>query len=67
MAQGNSPFWDYLNLTSFLIGLANYSENLSQSQLQGVVTEAVKDIHQHLQEQDQKINLIISKLEEMNK
>lgn len=66
MDRWDSEFLDSLNVVSFLIGMANYSENVNQSQLQQVVTKAVKSIHHHLQEQDQKMDLILSRLEELS-
>lgn len=59
----DSGFWDAINLISFLIGVANYSENVSQSQMQETVSSAINDLHEHLRNQDQKIDLILSRLE----
>ena len=53
---------DLLGVMSFMLGLANYSENLGQSQFQEGLDEAVSDIHKHLQAQDVKIDLILAKL-----
>lgn len=53
---------DLLGIVSFLLGLANYSENLSQTQFQEELNQAVAEIHQHLQSQDTKIDLILSLL-----
>lgn len=53
---------DLLGVMSFMLGLANYSENLGQSQFQEGLDEAVSDIHKHLQAQDSKIDLILAKL-----
>lgn len=53
---------DLLGVISFMIGLANYSENLGQSQFQEELDKAMSDIHKHLQGQDRKIGLILAKL-----
>lgn len=53
---------DLLGVISFMIGLANYSENLGQSQFQEELDKAMSDIHKHLQAQDRKIDLILAKL-----
>jgi hypothetical protein len=55
---------DAIAIVSFLVGLANYSENVGQSQLQETVNEAVLDIHNHLKEQDEKLNFLLNKLQE---
>ena len=53
---------DAMALVSFLIGLANYDENVDQSSMNKTVKQAVEDIHYHLSMQDEKINEILSKL-----
>lgn len=53
---------DLLGVMSFMLGLANYSENLGQSQFQEELDKAMSDIHKHLQGQDDKIDLILAKL-----
>lgn len=53
---------DAMALVSFLIGLANYDENVDQSSMSKIVNQAVNDIHYHLSMQDEKINEILSKL-----
>ena len=47
----------------FLIGVANYEENLSQSDVQDMIKGALRDVHKHLEEQDNKIDHIIELLE----
>lgn len=47
----------------FLIGVANYEENLSQSDVQDIIKGALGDVHEHLEEQDNKIDHIIELLE----
>ena len=65
MANQNGPmgFMDALAMVSFMIGLANYSENVDQSQLQDTLAVAMSEIHGHLQTQDLKIDHILSLLE----
>ena len=53
---------DLLGVMSFMLGMANYSENLGQSQFQEELDKAMSDIHKHLQAQDRKIDLILAKL-----
>lgn len=54
---------DMLAIISFLIGVANYDENVDQSTMSKAVQSAVDDIHRHLTAQDEKIDLLLSKLE----
>lgn len=51
---------DALSVISFAISLANYSENLDQSQVQEMLQSAVSDIHKHLELQDRKLNAILA-------
>ena len=55
---------------SFAVGLANYEENLTQSDKQDLmhnfdeeIKRALHDIHEHLSVQDAKINLILRMVE----
>ena len=64
-------FLDILNILSFVIGVMNYNENLTQGDKQELMSaldrqteNMLKDIHTHLQEQDIKIDMLI---ERMNK
>lgn len=59
----NNGFYDAMAMTSFLLGMANYNENISQSQLQEIAESIIKDVHNHLQQQDDKIDYIINLLE----
>ena len=45
-----------VTMVSFIMSLANYSENLDQSSVQDMLNNVVKDIHEHLQQQDDKID-----------
>ena len=63
-------FLDLLNIASFCIGLMNLDQNLTQNdkqeleeQLNGKINLLLNEIHQHLQKQDEKIDLILQKLE----
>ena len=51
-------------LIGFLIGVANYEENITQSDLQEAMKSALKDIHEHLEMQDNKIDDILMLLRE---
>ena len=62
-------FLDLISIASFCIGLMNLDENLTQGDKQDLMqkfndqTETVlKEIHEHLQEQDQKIDLILTRV-----
>ena len=46
----------------FLIGVANYQENLTQNDVQDIIKGALGDVHEHLEEQDNKIDHIIELL-----
>lgn len=49
-----------VTMVSFIMSLANYSENLDQSSAQDMLNNVVKDIHKHLQQQDDKIDKILN-------
>lgn len=53
---------DYLTIVGFAIGVANYRENVGQSEMQDAITSAVSSIDTHLKEQDDKINKILERL-----
>lgn len=55
----NLGMMDALAIVSFMLGLANYEENLGQSQVQELVSQAVNDLHYHLKEQDEKLDRIL--------
>ena len=62
---------DILNVLSFYIGLLNLQENLTQSDKQDLMHEfdtqtatILKEIHKHLEVQDNKIDYILKRLEE---
>jgi hypothetical protein len=55
-------FLDILTLVDFYISVLNYNENISQSQMQDTVNDAIEIIQDHLKKQDQKIDRIIELL-----
>ena len=63
--MNNQNLLDALTLVGFVIGLANYDENVSQSQVQQLIDKALGDIHSHLQEQDLRLQSIENKLIEV--
>lgn len=59
-------FLDILNIMSFVIGLMNLNENLTQGDKQDIMKNLsekadtiLKEVHSHLEEQDEKINKIL--------
>lgn len=54
---------DAMTVVSFMIGLANYGENVDQSAMSKTVQAAVDDIHRHLADQDEKLSKLLAKLE----
>lgn len=58
----NQNIMDAMAIVSFVIGIANYNENIGQTDLQEVVNGAIDDIHKHLQMQDNKIDMILKLL-----
>lgn len=54
---------DAITIVSFMIGLANYGENVDQSAMSKIVQGAVDDIHRHLADQDEKLSKLLTKLE----
>ncbi len=64
---------DIMSVISFFISVMNFGENLSQSDkqdlqadLQKNVDKLLNEIHNHLQRQDDKIDIILAKLEELS-
>ena len=55
---------DAMAIVSFLVGMANYEENITQSQLQETEKSIMSDIHSHLKEQDDKMDRILELLGE---
>lgn len=63
MERNNDMFMDVLGVLSFIMSIMNYNENIDQSTLQKTAKTIMQDIHNHLQEQDQKIDEILKLLE----
>jgi hypothetical protein len=69
MNNGQLDFLDILNIMSFIIGLMNYDENLTQNDKQDLMQELnaksdklLEEIHKHLTEQDKKIDTILKEV-----
>ena len=63
-------FIDILSVASFLIALENLDENMTQSDKQELQSDLadksnsiLKEIHDHLEEQDRKLEAILNRLE----
>lgn len=66
MENGKQNFFDTLNVMSFVIGLMNLNENLTQGDKQDIMKNLseksdtiLKEIHSHLEMQDEKIDEIL--------
>ena len=57
--NGNLGELDLLTIFGTVLGVANYEENLSQSQFQVAKKEQTDEIHEHLERQDRKIDEIL--------
>lgn len=55
----NQNVLDAITAISFVLGVANYQENISQSDVQDFVQNALRDVHNHLEQQDKKIDEIL--------
>ena len=67
--NGQFTFLDSIGIISFLIGLMNLNENLTQGDKQELLQnfsqkadELLQEIHSHLEFQDQKIDKILEEL-----
>lgn len=63
---------DILNILSFIIGVLNYNENLTQGDKQELMQEldnkislVLDEVHKHLEVQDKQLSTIIKRLEEL--
>jgi len=54
-------FLDLLSIMSFVIGLKNLDENISQSDLDDRTHLLLDEIHSHLKEQDAKLDLLLER------
>lgn len=59
--NGEITFLDAIGIMSFLIGVQNLDLNITQDDMQYVLA----DIHNHLQQQDEKIDRILKELEDL--
>lgn len=59
----NQDFMDILNMLSFSISVENLDSNLDQNTMQRLLGKSVKDIHNHLATQDDKLDAIMNRLE----
>ena len=71
--NGQFTFLDMISLISFMIGLMNFNENLTQGDKQDLLEtfsqkadDLLNEIHSHLQEQDDKIDKILEELSHDN-
>lgn len=71
--NNNLDFIDLLSIISFCVGLQNLDLNISQENLDNQTKEldrelrsVVDEIHRHLQEQDNKLDMILKYLEAYN-
>lgn len=55
----NQDFMDILNIMSFVIGIQNLDSNLDQDAMQQLLGKTVNEIHEHLDQQDEKLNRIL--------
>lgn len=69
---GEITFLDLLNMINLLLGIANYKENVSQSDIQDVLKVTIaslggvtNEIHSHLKSQDIKIQEMNNKLDKI--
>lgn len=72
--NGEYTLLDYITIISFIVGLENLDLNITQDDFQKATAELDKrvndginqvlsEIHSHLEQQDEKINAILSRLE----
>ena len=72
MKDNQFEMLDVLNVLSFLIGIMNLQENLTQGDKQDLLNQfgtqtqlVLKEIHTHLEQQDNKIDTILKRLENL--
>lgn len=66
MLTFDDNFLDWISVLSFAIGVANYAENITQTDMQELTKEVdnktstlLSELHGHLEEQDRKIDNIL--------
>lgn len=57
--NGEFTFIDIIALASFIVGIQNLDENITQNDLSEQLSRVVDEIHRHLEEQDDKIDRIL--------
>ena len=69
MDDNNLQFLDLLNIMSFIIGVMNYNENLTQGDKQDLMSaldektkNLLNEIHEHLEKQDGQIKEILERM-----
>lgn len=72
--NGQLTFLDTIAFISFIVGILNFEENLTQSDKQDLLKEfndkasyLLTEIHMHLEQQDDKLDKILNLLEGVNK
>lgn len=61
----NNNFWDALQLASFIIGIANYNENLTQNDKDDIMRrldQQTRDILENLQEAIEEQNAMLKQI-----
>ena len=68
--SNNLDFLDIINIVSFAIAIANYNENLNQTDKQDLIhkldkqtSELLSQLNAHLERQDENIDKILTMLE----
>ena len=71
-SNGELTFLDALSLASFLIAIQNLDMNLTQDDKQDIqhqfdqrLSQTMSEVHNHLEIQDDKIDMILKRLEDM--
>lgn len=74
MNGNNLELMDLLNIISFIIGVLNYEENLTQTDKQDLMGEVdsqmnkmLSEIHNHLAQQDALLNELVEAYHDQNK
>ena len=72
-ANGQWTFLDVLSLVNFMIGLQNLDMNIDQNDMQDLqrafntkIENTVREIHEHLEIQDAKLDEILRRLKDDN-
>lgn len=70
MLTFDDNFLDWISVLSFAIGVANYAENITQTDMQELTKNVdnktntlLSELHAHLDEQDKKLNKVLALLE----